>query len=78
MAEEKKVDGPAFAGFYKAMEETNAERLPVRHLLEYLKVPVTVKILTWKVETKMPKIDPGGRVIPSSESQPSSRVKLIL
>jgi hypothetical protein len=27
MAEEKKVDDPALAGFYKAMEETNVEKI---------------------------------------------------
>jgi hypothetical protein len=37
-----------------------------------------MKVLIWKVETKMLKISPGGRVIPSSENQPSSKVRLML
>ena len=46
--------------------------------LGYLMIPVTVKVLTWKVEIKMPKIGPGGQVIPSSINQLSSRVRLML
>jgi hypothetical protein len=31
-----------------------------------------------EIETKMSKIGPGGRVIPSSKNQPSSKVRLML
>jgi hypothetical protein len=33
--------------------------------------------LMWKVGMKMPKIGPSGQVILSSESRPSSKVKLM-
>jgi hypothetical protein len=46
LSEEKKVVDPALAGFYEATD--------------YLKIPVIAKVLIWKVETKMPKIGPGG------------------
>jgi hypothetical protein len=37
----------------------------MRCWLGYPNIPAIVKILTYKVETKMPKIGPSGRVIPS-------------
>jgi hypothetical protein len=46
MADEKKTDDPALSGFYKAWKRLMQKRLLVRHLLEYLKVLETVKILT--------------------------------
>jgi hypothetical protein len=78
MAEEKKVVDPALAGFYEAMEKTNTEKITMKCWLGYLRIPAIVKVLIWKVETKILKIGPGGRVIPSSENQPSSKVRFML
>jgi hypothetical protein len=78
MVEEKKVVDPALAGFYEAMEKTNIEKITNEMLAGCLRILAIAKVLIWKVETKMPKISPGGRVIPSSESHPSSKVRLIL
>jgi hypothetical protein len=60
MVEEKKVVDPALAGFYEAMKKTNTKKLPMKCWLDYPRILVIVKVLTWKVETKMPKIGPGG------------------
>ena len=78
MAEEKKIVDPVLGGFYEAMEKTNTEKITNEMLAVLSRIPVTVKVLTWKVEMKMPKIGPGGRVIPYSKNQLSSRVRLML
>jgi hypothetical protein len=61
MAEEKKTIDPALAGFYEAMEKPTWRKSPMRFWLEYLKIPVIVRVLTWKVGMKMPKIGHGDK-----------------
>jgi hypothetical protein len=79
MAEEKKVVDPTLAGFYEAMEKTNTEKI-TNEMLVGLSEDSSgdSKIFDLESGTKMPKIGPGGRVIPSSECHSSSRVRLML
>jgi uncharacterized membrane protein YbaN (DUF454 family) len=47
--------GPFIAGFYESMAKTNTEKIT-----KEIMILMTVMILIWKVEMKIPKIDPGG------------------
>jgi hypothetical protein len=60
MAKEKKIADPALAGFYEAMEKTNTEKITNEMLAGLSKDPNDSESFDYKVETKVPKISPGG------------------
>jgi hypothetical protein len=72
------VPDTALAGFYEAMEKTNTEKITNEILAGCLRILMIVITLMWKARMKMSKIGPGDQVIPSSESRPSNRVRLML
>jgi hypothetical protein len=73
MAEDKKITDPTMAGFYKAMEKANTEKITNEMLAGLSGIPATVTVLMWKVELKMSKIGRGGRAMLFLGSQLSSK-----
>jgi hypothetical protein len=78
MAKEKKVVDPTLAGFYEAMEKTNTEKITNEMLAGLSEDSGDSESFDLQSEMMMPMIGPGSRVIPSSENQPSSKVRLML
>jgi hypothetical protein len=78
MAGEKKVVDPALVGFYEAMEKTNIEKITNEMLVGLSGDSGGSESFDLESGNEEPKIGPGGRVIPSSESHPSSKVRLML
>jgi hypothetical protein len=69
--EEKKVVDPYIAGFIESMAKTNTEKITKEIL-------VTAIAMTWRVETKIPKIGPGDQAILSSGNRLLNRVTLTI
>jgi hypothetical protein len=77
MSEEKKVVDPALAGFYKAMEKTNTEKITNEILAGLSEDSDDSENFDVESGNKDAEIGPGGQVILSSESHPSNRVRLM-
>jgi hypothetical protein len=78
MSEEKKIVDPALAGFYEAMEKTNTEKITNEMLAGLSEDSDDSENFDVESGNEDAEDRPGGRVILSSESHPSNRVRLML
>jgi hypothetical protein len=77
MANKKKSEDSALSGFYKAMEETNSEKIARETLAGISESSSDSEDFDVESGTKVLKIGSGDRVILSSGNQLSSKVKLM-